>query len=62
MWCFGALDQAKLCITPLGRTFEIYVAEHDEEVILDLIGDVVAWIDGHEPDDDLSPDLRRFLQ
>ena len=61
MWCFGQRSQAKLCVTPFGQGFEIYDTDADQEMSFDLIGDLVAWIDDHEPDADLSPMLQQFL-
>jgi hypothetical protein len=61
LWCFGARDQAKLCVTPMSGGFEVYEADRDEEVSFEVIGDVVAWIDAHEPDEGLSPMLQQML-
>jgi hypothetical protein len=61
MWCFGPQQQAQLCVTPVGHSFEVYVADSDEEIVLELIGDVVAWLDANEPHDVLSPMLQHFL-
>lgn len=64
MWCFGPEREAKLCVSPDGAGFQIYDAERDEETMVEEVGQLIAWLDAHEPDDideTLSPILREMM-
>ncbi|MDP9075426.1 MAG: hypothetical protein M3N98_14935 [Actinomycetota bacterium] len=63
VWCFGEATDPQLSLVAVADRFELYVADTDEEVAFDAIGDVVAWLDEYEREyEGISPGLNELLQ
>jgi hypothetical protein len=62
MWCFGPPEDCQLSVVAISDQFALYVADTAEEVELDAIGDLVAWLDESEHQyEGISPSLSQML-
>ncbi len=63
MWCFGLSGESRLGVTPFGDRFAVYVVDSEDEVVLDAVGELVAWLDEYEHEHEgISPGLSQLLE